>query len=455
MVDWSRSRAPLVIVPFIAVLALAFGLRIGARTDFEAAVVSAAPIGKGQTQLAWQVMTLREKQGIQETVSLGIHVTATANGNSAKADAVTNADGIAEVALALGAVRLGDTVALRVTDDTGRVIADGSTVMTATPRPPVVRHWLSASKREGRVAIDVTLRGGRLAPGHAGEGWVRLTDQASHAGLKGSVLTVTPEMGLTAIASGPSCDDGWSRLELMPLAHVIGVTIDARHGVDEGTWFGALPVAPGALVAEVPVRVREGPLAFDVVAPGSQSAAYVEVDDDEGRVFSAVLPLSGQEGMPRAHATTPPLAAGLYWVVTSGEPTGAETMSGATIAWPVRVGGEARPCDGVDDSGFVPGGFPRWTAVDGRIAEERRGAETHARGVAVGVGALAIAAVLETLLLLMTARRTGRELAQLAEDADAPALAPTKKRGALDVAVALLLLLLGICLLASFVMWRA
>ena len=77
------------------------------------------------------------------------------------------------------------------------------------------------------------------------------------------------------------------------------------------------------------------------------------------------------------------------------------------------------------------------------------------RGVTVGVGALAIAAVLETLLLLASARRTSRELAQLAEDADAPALSPTRKRGAIDLAVALLLLLLGLCLLASFVMWRA
>lgn len=453
--NWSRSRAPLVVVPFVAVMALALGLRIGARDDFDAAVVRAAPQGKGQTTLAWQVMIVREKQGVQETAALAIHVTARANGKTATANATTNADGVAELALGLGVIHTGDSVELRVTDDAGRVLAEGASVMTAPPRPAVERRWVQPSKREGRVGVDVTLRAGRLAPGHTGVGWVRLTDQALHTSLKGATLSLTPELGLTATATGASCDDGWTRIDLMPLAHVVGVTIDARYRVDEGTWYGALPVAAGALIAEVPNRAHEGPLSFDVVAPGSQSHAYVEVDDDQGRVFSAVLPLSGGDGVPRAHVTTPPLSAGLVWVVTSGEPSGAETLSGATLAWPVRVGGEEQPCDGATDSGFVPGGFPRWTAIDGRIAEEQRGAERHMRGVTVGVGALAIAAVLETLLLLASARRTSRELAQLAEDADAPALAATGKRGAIDLAVALLLLLLGLCLLASFVMWRA
>ncbi len=453
MVDWSRSRAPLVVVPFVAILALAFGLRIGARDDFQAAIVQAAPQGKGQSALHWQMMTIRDRQSVQETVSLPANVTAHANGKSATLSVTTNADGVAEMSLELGDLRAGDAVTLRVTDDAGQVLGEGMTTIRAPPRGPVERHWIQPSKREGRVGIDVTLRGGRLAPGHAAEAWVRLTDQTTQRVLSGATLSLTPEIGLNAAASGQSCDNGWARMELTPLAHVVGLTIDARAQHDEGTWFGALPVAPGALVVEAPTRVPEGALAFDVVAPGSQSLAYVEVDDDAGRVFAEAVPLLGN-GTPRAHLKTQPLKAGRYWIVTSGEPSGAETMSGVTLAWPVQVGGEAHACDGADDSGFVPAGFPRWTAIDGRIDQEHHAAERRDRGLTLGVGSLAIAAVLETLLLLLSARRTSLELSKLALDADAPSLAPTRRRGALDIAIALLLLLLGLGLLASFATWR-
>jgi len=234
---------------------------------------------------------------------------------------------------------------------------------------------------------------------------------------------------------------------------IVGLTIDARSKVDTGTWFGALPVAPGALAIEVADEVPEGPLSFDVVAPGSQSVAYVEVDDDEGRLYAGALPLAGEGMAPRAHVTTTPLTPGRYWIVVSGEPKGAIGMTGATMALPVRVG-PSSACPGSDDAGFVAWGFPRWTAVDGRVGALARASMRHEQGLGLALGSLLIGAVLETLLILIGARRAREDLAHLAEAAESPALRPSRKIGVLDVAVVILFLFLALGLLATFVTWR-
>jgi len=76
------------------------------------------------------------------------------------------------------------------------------------------------------------------------------------------------------------------------------------------------------------------------------------VDDEMGRVFAKAisLPSASELGSsriePRAHVTTPPLTRGKYWIVVSGEPQGAITMSGAIPARTMPKAGDTLDFEG-------------------------------------------------------------------------------------------------------------
>ena len=445
----------LAVIPAIAIAALALGLRLGARPDYRVAVVSGAPRGAGGHALAWQLSSFANISGVEEPVALAAHVEARARGRTAATDVVTNADGIAEIALDLGEIAGDEPISLTVTDAAGAPLASGVTSLKAAGRDAPARQWVAHSRRDGPLALDVALRGGKLVAGHASTAWVRVTDASTGAAVTDAALTLSPDAGLDAARAGGACDAGWTRLALRASAHVVSLSVAATRGALTGTWTGALPVAPGAFAVEVADRAPEGSIHVEVFASGAQSTAYVEVDDEAGRVFASVLALSAEAGgVPRAVMLTPPLKSGRFWIVASSDPSGATRMSGATMAWPFDVGGAASDCDGAARAGVVPQGFPRWIAVEGRTAAQQKVATRRARGLTLGLGSLGVAGVLEAMLLLLGARRTREDLARLAEAADAPALAPSRRLGVLDVVVALLLLTLCLGLLSAFALSR-
>ncbi len=454
-IDPARSRVALAVIPALGIAALAMGLRLGARDDFTAAIVSAAPQSAGGSPLAWQLSTLANVRGVEEPVAIAARVEASAQGRTAAAEVVTNEDGIAEFSLDLGPLRLGERVGLRVTDAGGGALAVGETTVLGPARTAPSRQWVAHSRQDGGLAIDVAIRGGRLGAGHAGTGWARVVDLASRAPVSADALTLLPDAGLEAALADSGCRSGYARLSLSPIAHVVSLSIEARRGALAGAWVGALPVAPGAFTVSLADRAPAGPLTFDVIAPGAQSRAYVEVNDDAGRVFATVVPLPPDAARgAQARVTTIALKSGRYWVVVSSDPGGATAMTGATLAWPVEVGGAPSACDGADDAGLVPQGFARWTAADGRIAGRRRVETQRTRGLFFGLGSLGVAGILEALLIVLGARRAQAQLARLATAAEAPLLRPSRRLGAIDVVVTLLLLALALGLLATFSLTR-
>jgi hypothetical protein len=165
-------------------------------------------------------------------------------------------------------------------------------------------------------------------------------------------------------------------------------------------------------------------------------------------------------------ARGPRLKAGLYWATSADEPVGASALGPGTLARPffvARTDEEALsfghdpdactlPHDGretgraVDTCLAMATASPvaRWIALDGFAAARIRDAERHARGLAVALGGVAVAVLLEAALLLRSAGA-----AQVSEGDSVPGARLDGPRR-WSIAVALLTGLLGFALLAAF-----
>jgi len=467
-----------VVAPLVAVATLMLGLRIGGGEAVRAAVVFAAPPARpapdGSIRLAWQLLTFLDDRGVKETIPMqGLTVIARANGHESRWSGASNKDGIAEVALAFPRFAAGDPVELEV-----RVAGDEAPLAAGMARhgdvaPPRARAAVAArpTVRRGNVALDVVIEGERLVPGFPTPVWVRASPPAGIAPSR-LVVTADPEPGLLAeVTNAHPCASGWAELPMTAQAHVVGAKLEARLASDHdptpgpapadlhGEWFGPLPVAPGAFFVSAPRTLAPStPAEVVLVAPNPRDVVYAELDDESGRVVAAALPVTVDAGdpTPRARFALPPLAPGLYWVVASGEPRGAEHMTGAAVARAVLVGSPA----GAPDATSGPctmgpwlaerpaSGTPRWVALDGLPARSSANRTRHRLGLLIGLVSLLAAGVLETVLLVGASReaRIALQLAELDEDEGAQKVTAKSPGGGL--AIALLASILGFALLA-------
>src|SRR5262249_35015072 len=131
----------------------------------------------------------------------------------------------------------------------------------------------------------------------------------------------------------------------------------------------------------------------------------------------------------------------------SNDPRGAEAIEGGTVARPVLVTSEAldRCALGARLAPSAAGGFPRTIVLDGSTGRRDGMRERRRLRTTIGVDALALAALLETLLIASAARRAKIDLE------------PRFSRGSPvgSVAIGLLAALLGFALLAALVLYRA
>jgi len=489
--------------PLVAILTLMIGLRIGAGEAVRAAVVFGAPEGhaapNGSTRLAWQLLTFLDDRGVKETIPMkGIEVVARSKGHEARWKGASNADGVAEVSLEMEGLAFGDPLDLEVRVEGeakplasgpatwGPKQADRSTSATnaATARPTV---------RNGIVGLDVVVEGGRLIAGFPTSVWVRATTPAGMAP-NSLVLEAEPEPGLlTGREKATPCASGWTEFPMTAQAHVTGSGFTARRAapgagasadVDAGAskdasadagagtpkhpagrWFGALPVAAGAFFIRTPSTLEENkPATVVLIAPNPRDVVYAELDDTRGRVVAAALAVATEAGdpTPRARFELPPLAPGLYWLVVSGEPRGAEHMAGAAVSKAILVGDGTAGLSpdaavNVHDACIIgpwlaqrqATGFPRWVALDGLPARSAENRFRHTVGLLIGVLSLLAAGILETLLLVAASReaRVSFQLAELDED-DPSAQKVTAQPPGGGVVMAVLVAVLGLALLA-------
>jgi hypothetical protein len=484
----------MVTVPLLAVATLGLGLRVGAGDAVRAAIVFGAPTGRpapdGKVRLAWQLLTVVDDRGVRETAAMaGLTVTArTADGREATWTGATNEDGIAEIALAFAALEPGAPVDLVVRAAgepeplaAGRVRwEDGPHGESATGNVvPIVRP----TKRSGAVGLDLFVPGERLVTGFDTRAWVRLSVPDGVSGNRVG-LELEPEPGLdlasprAALCPARAGEEGpqtrWAPVPMRAMGHVTGIGVKAvLDGATVGEWFGALPVAAGAFQPALPAVVPAStPSDLRLVAPNPRTVVYAEVDDDRGRVAAEALAVTTPgpgpgASVPSATFRVPALANGLHWLVVSGEPRGAETRSGAAMAWPFLVGS----APGVDPSSECSVGpwllahpaprFPRWTALDGLPLRHTHNRRRHAAGLAIALVALVAAGALEALLLTAVAREARARMDAITADADEPGTqAREGEAGAAataggmpvgSVAVAVLLAVIGFALLGALV----
>jgi hypothetical protein len=239
-----------------------------------------------------------------------------------------------------------------------------------------------------------------------------------------------------------------------------------------GEWAGGLFVSPGAAQLLVPERVAPGeePV-LDVIVPTVRATAYVEIDDARGRAWATAAPVTAAAGqMPRTSVRVPKLAPGLYWAVEAGDPAGAAELGPGSLARPffVAASDEAALAFGTDRETCAPPPdprdtsrvvstclaiaaatpVPRWTALDGLATQHTRDAERRARGLALALGGILLAVLLEAMLLLRAAAASRARLREATVEAGEGANRMAGRASA--VGVALLVALMGFALLAAF-----
>jgi hypothetical protein len=477
--------------PLIAIFTLMIGLRVGAGEAVRAAVVFGAPIGRpapnGKTRLAWQVLTFLDDRGVKETIPMqGLSVIANVKGQEQRWLGASNKDGVAEVFFELEGLAFGDPVHLEVRLEGEKEPLAAGFVKWGEPHEDhdVLTATAAAARptvRSGAVGLDVVVEGERLIAGFPTSVWVRATPPAGMSAA-GIAIDVDPEPGLlTARNRVTTCASGWAELPLTAQAHVVGASFltggangGSNGGANGGKWFGALPVAAGAFFISMPRSLPAAERASAVlIAPNPRDVVYAELDDTRGRIAAAALDVKVEEGdpTPRARFELPMLSGGLYWVVVSGEPRGAEHMAGAAVAKAFVVGDgsaglsrDGAPVVNMHDACSLgpwvaqrpAPGFPRWVALDGLPARSAANRFRHRLGLGIGLVSLLAAGILETLLLMAAAResRIALQLAELDED-DGSAEKVTAKAPGGGLVTALLVAVLGFALLAVLLIAKA
>jgi hypothetical protein len=198
------------------------------------------------------------------------------------------------------------------------------------------------------------------------------------------------------------------------------------------------------------------------------------VDDAHGRAWATTLNLAAGGAAPGGVAHAPRLAPGLYWAIASSDPAGAARLGPGTVARPFFVaadddaalafGLDRETCTAARDVREEPRALssclavahaspiPRSPAIEGFSLLRARDAVRRARGLRIGVAAIAIAVLLEAVLLLRAAASSRAAGSMGADEPDGPSgvgsasVAPGR---GWSVVVMLLLALLGFALLAA------
>jgi hypothetical protein len=266
---------------------------------------------------------------------------------------VTDATGHAEMWLDLKAPS--SDPSLRVTAaSTGDVLGEGMLVLDAASWQSGVRRqggWLPG-RAQGALLLRVVLGEGALAVPFAGDVWVQVLGEPGStspsssgsasargataiAGARLDVELEGAELVVPTLSAPPISDArGLVRLTLRPLEHAVALRLRATAPLGTGSWYGALPVVPGALHASL-----EGGR-VSIRSPIERDVAYVSVVTESERLAGAILPLTATgDGAATGLFELPPLIRARIerqpsWAVVSSED---DKRSPAVVGWPLAV----------------------------------------------------------------------------------------------------------------------
>jgi len=433
------------LTPALSFATLAIALGVGAHGETLAAIVYGAPPGSDRERLAWQALVMVEDRGVREVKpNLPITAVATWNGRTAHWSGTTTKDGAVEIELNFPGITSGDDVLLDLATTEGVSLGRSRARVPTNdgPRGSISRGALPPLRREGTLAIDVAILGGGLAAEFPSELWAHVRDQDGHP-VERAQLHLDPVDGIAFGSSDiTTCGDGWAKVVVVASALNAQATIHGKSGAFSGAWTGVLPIVLGATRAVVSADDAGNLHAYVGRPLVTASNAYVEVDDALGRVVARTVPLlpNGND-FARGVVDLPKLSDGRYWIVSSSGPRAAETMTAGAFAIPFRVGKNTdASCAGEGELALLhAGGFARSVVADGFIEARAVASRRRKRGMSIAFAALAIGALVETMLILRAARRGSNVKA-------------TWMTGAVGaIAVGIGMSLLGFALLAAFV----
>jgi hypothetical protein len=470
------ERLLLVGTPFVAMMAVAAGLRVGAPEVMRWAVIYGAAPSKAGTGLAVQVAAFREDDGARSSLAATrLALVGTVERQTVAWSGTTNADGVAEALLPLPG-----WAGARLQARSGTTLLAQGDARPATPAPPGMSYptWTPFARREGEIVLDVSVVGQRVSPGFPATICVRATNRTTHAPWGGAEVEAEDDPSWTRTAPSHTArtdSEGWTQLTVRAVGLAVSLSVRARAGDGRtGAWVGGLFVSPGS--AGLETRARWSPdeePRIEVVAPGMRATEYVEIDDARGRAWATtVTPRGDPTTLPSATIIrVPRLAPGLYWAVAAGDPVGASELGPSTTVRPffvatsdsaaLALGTDPTGCAARRDAGETPTALwpclalaaarpvPHWTALDGLPAVAANARARRLRGVRVATGSIAVATLIEMALLL---RMAAAARAQFEIDAGG---VTHGSRGTIvrwwSIGIALLVGLLGLFLLAAFV----
>ncbi|HEY3594483.1 MAG TPA: hypothetical protein VGL13_11435, partial [Polyangiaceae bacterium] len=258
------------------------------------------------------------------------------------------------------------------------------------PRAPEIQ-----GSRKGDLEIHVFAMRGVFAAPFADELSLLITGHDGEPRPRARV-NVDLVAGTPAESSVITDERGRAKLEVVPNAHAVEIQVSATWAGSSGSFFGALPVVPGALWLDPESRAAEQ---IRVVSPVPRVCAYATLDTRSVRLWGATIPLENDaRGFASGSLAWPAISLSPdepIWLTLSGDP---EAGGAGTVGWPVAP---------ISPSPAAERSFADELLVDGLPAAAARESHRRHRAVWLVVAALGAAAGLESILLWSTARARG------------------------------------------------
>jgi hypothetical protein len=438
-------RSIIVVVPGAALAVVAIAMvGPGARRPFDGVRLWGGPT-ENVSRFSFRVEVLERYQGIDAAHDIGeVYVQAIAeNGQGGVFRGRTHPDGTVDVQIPLAANARGKVrTVVRPVD--GRPLLQGVFARDAagwgasrTSGP------LLAGRSEGDLSINVAAGRGVFAAPFRDDLIVQVERQGRPVPgadvvveAQGGTLEHATDSNKASSVSIVTGSHGTAVVGVTPASHDVDVAITARALGSSGSWWGGLPVTPGAMWLD-PEPVGNGKLR--AVSPVRRETAYATIASRTERLWGGSIALSADPTGFFSGEIDNPLgddAPRPAWITLASD--AAATGSGTT-GWPLRTGPARSPADALEERHFAD-----LLLLDGMPQAERLDFLRRRRARELGFAALLAAALIEVLLLADAARSAERDLqkveAAFAESDDAGG---TKKGRRLGTGRALLWLVVA------------
>ncbi len=393
-------RALMLVLPTLAAFAVGWAVLIaGAPRPVEAARLFGGPNRPGQTDASWLLQRVATLRGDPHPAAPGLTrvIVSQAGRELGRWQGETGPEGFAEVALALQAPLTRSVLQLRVEASEGAVLGRASLAVGQAPWGRRGTRQLPG-KREGELKINASLPAGTLAVPFSEQLTIEVEEATSARPVAGAELSLQLDGATLVGADRPPLalvtdGDGRATTEIVPEHHAIVLRIEARRESRHGSFYGPVPVTPGAMA------LRRNGSALDVLSPIPREIAFVSFISERRRLAGAVVHLeTTREGLARGSIEPPSGLPEATWVVLSSEP---DKSSSGAIAWPLPNAAPAAPPPLFARDSLVLDGLG-----EARTRERRR--QRRARGWGAGI-ALGCTLALLGLMLHQTRTRHGSE----------------------------------------------